>query len=742
MRLIRLHVTGFGNLRERVFEFGPGINLVIGPNEAGKSTLLHCLAQTLMGKPSKRSSFPDVQPWGLAEKGGFMAALEIAHGGQRFRLTRRFGETGAKAVLLQRLEADGTETVLTQDAHAIQNWVAESFGVADDTIFYQVFCLSQADLSPLKDNADLYERLDRAISGAEVAVAAAVAVIDDRVKALRRGMWERGARANWGPLQTAIASRVEAEVKLTEARQQDQRLAEARETLATADTQLTQTVERMTILTALLEQERERRSLHEKLDERIATFDVLEKQREQVEQLMWEQDRVRDELAKFPAEFGDPNAVRERLAGIDAARTDAERLVAERESLQQKRKEFPASFNNLTELRSDIAAIEQERTGPRWLIGIAVTLAVIGIAALFLKMIVTGILLFALGAPVVLWYALFRGQQHATTFYAALGVADAAEAEGRAAAVEELNRKLDAITLALQSADAATSGVLDVEEIRRKLTEQEHLREELSRVEGALAALPTLNELLERRRPISREISRLEDALRGMSSAPLSPEQEMSAARELKEGQERLITLRRDKSESERAVAVGEANEREIVALEDSVAYWLEEEVRLQLDEAALKMAREWLITAGETAHGVLIAPLEAGISPRFATMTGGRYPKTRVTTDAKTLIITPIDTEGKEVAFDQLSRGTRDQFVLAVRLALGEAIADGGEPLYFLDDPLLHFDEDRRREALAMLTEMAQTRQIVIVTHEADIREYLPDARVIEMGVSPSAVL
>jgi uncharacterized protein YhaN len=122
--------------------------------------------------------------------------------------------------------------------------------------------------------------------------------------------------------------------------------------------------------------------------------------------------------------------------------------------------------------------------------------------------------------------------------------------------------------------------------------------------------------------------------------------------------------------------------------------------------------------------------------------MTHGRYPTVRVTTDAKTLMITPVDVGGKEVPFEQLSRGTRDQFVLAVRLALGEAIAGEGGPIYFLDDPLLHFDDDRRQEAVAMLVELSRTRQIIIVSHETELSASLPDAHVIYMEKSVPALI
>ncbi len=47
MRLERLDVTGFGRLRQRRFDFGERITVVLGPNESGKSTLHRAIRAAL-----------------------------------------------------------------------------------------------------------------------------------------------------------------------------------------------------------------------------------------------------------------------------------------------------------------------------------------------------------------------------------------------------------------------------------------------------------------------------------------------------------------------------------------------------------------------------------------------------------------------------------------------------------------------------------------------------------------------
>jgi uncharacterized protein YhaN len=64
------------------------------------------------------------------------------------------------------------------------------------------------------------------------------------------------------------------------------------------------------------------------------------------------------------------------------------------------------------------------------------------------------------------------------------------------------------------------------------------------------------------------------------------------------------------------------------------------------------------------------------------------------------------------------LSRGTRDQLYLCLRLALAQEITEGREQVpLLLDDPLVNFDDQRMAATLAMLVELAGERQTLLLT-------------------------
>ncbi len=60
------------------------------------------------------------------------------------------------------------------------------------------------------------------------------------------------------------------------------------------------------------------------------------------------------------------------------------------------------------------------------------------------------------------------------------------------------------------------------------------------------------------------------------------------------------------------------------------------------------------------------------------------------------------------------LSGGTMDQMYLAIRLAICEHVLPAETPLV-LDDALVYFDDVRMAQALQLLQELSQTRQVLL---------------------------
>src|SRR2546428_10204776 len=71
MRIEGWQIEGFGVFRDwEVRGLSPGLTVFLGPNEAGKSTLLAFLRGALFGFPGRRSRWPQYPPLAGGRHGG------------------------------------------------------------------------------------------------------------------------------------------------------------------------------------------------------------------------------------------------------------------------------------------------------------------------------------------------------------------------------------------------------------------------------------------------------------------------------------------------------------------------------------------------------------------------------------------------------------------------------------------------------------------------------------------------
>lgn len=110
MQINEAKIFNFGKLQQREFRFGPGINVVYGPNEAGKSTLHDFLVAMLFGMEKNRGraskdGYLRYEPWHAPAY--YSGALRFTVEGRPFYLERNFYHREKRELL--RNEADGEE---------------------------------------------------------------------------------------------------------------------------------------------------------------------------------------------------------------------------------------------------------------------------------------------------------------------------------------------------------------------------------------------------------------------------------------------------------------------------------------------------------------------------------------------------------------------------------------------------------------------------------------------------------
>lgn len=192
MKLLALHLEGFGRLVGRDFAFSPGFNLIYGPNEAGKSTLQQAILALLYGffddgsiTTAKRAAAAAWQPWQADAPYAGRLRYALADG-QTFEVRRTFGPKPGVSLFLQ---ADSAAPKDVSGAYRSASQGRLFFADAQlglsKTVFENTCTVRQAELVALESSAaaitDTLTRL-AASASADTNVADALAALEQALK--------------------------------------------------------------------------------------------------------------------------------------------------------------------------------------------------------------------------------------------------------------------------------------------------------------------------------------------------------------------------------------------------------------------------------------------------------------------------------------------------------------------------------------------------------------------------------
>ena len=247
---------------------------------------------------------------------------------------------------------------------------------------------------------------------------------------------------------------------------------------------------------------------------------------------------------------------------------------------------------------------------------------------------------------------------------------------------------MEALTQARERAKKVAALTAGLEEVKKRLgtagDAQQKIPDEGACEQRLAQAAAELNHIDEELRQLSQNQGRLEQALADLAQA-VSPDQAQAHLQEI---------------ESQR---LDLARGHDTLILGGELLHRAMEDFRLQAQPRLLKIAGDYLARATHGAYEWLGSDLftsDRSKEPRLSARSGPGA--------------------GEHEA-EVLSRGTRDQLYLCLRLALADEITQKGEPIpLILDDPLVNFDDARLASSLELFGELAQKRQIIFLTcHE-----------------------
>ncbi|MBV8643789.1 MAG: AAA family ATPase [Candidatus Eremiobacteraeota bacterium] len=799
MRFRTLRVDGFGRLADRAFVFGPGLNVVVGPNEAGKSTLAAALVAALYGL--QRGEKDRWRPWNGAAYATTLT-YETADGGA-WEVQRAF-ERDTKGVRVY--DASGTDVAAKLGDGRTLN-PGEAHLRIPLEVFVQTACVRQRAIAFDGAEADVSTALAQALDGGpkEDAALGAIARLSE---ALRAHVGTERAYKN-APLKKLRALEEQQQRASEQARATLDGLATLRERIAA------ERARRDRDAAAAAELERRTRSLHAAhLRARLA---ALKEYRDELAALQTARAAF-DDVASFAADrVGALDDAYHAWRGAEGVAAAAEAGIAEEALSPQERDELAERKLDAGTLDDDAyaalraaaaqaesahakvasasnaaAVARRDGDGGRTLAGALVasalvaTLADVGVAIAH-EWLWTAVV--SAVALVLVAGAFARARSRAARRREADArqrIADAAVADERIAAdtvarvleplrittVDELvrrrerfvalaareaaARKAETRAHAARTAAAAAAAHFDAlaatlvadadgdRTVRRTVALQRAARrQERDGLEARLAMLGM----------------RRGDILHGDDDFALQAEYEALLAEGVEPAAEddphTLRALERERAEldarareAERHVAelggelrAGEAAVPDVAALDEALAATRNEIARLDAFRRAIELARDAIGTRKDEAHRAFARRLEQYSADVLGTITGGRYGEIRLSPTTLAITVRVPETGAIE-ELDLLSSGTRDQVALVVRFATARMFAEGLEtPPLLLDDPFAYWDDDRIARCLPVLIHGALATQCILFTASTDLADAAAEAGATRIELTAATV-
>lgn len=187
MKITGWHIDGFGVHRDyEVAVIGPGLTVFVGPNEAGKTTLLAFLRAMLFGFLDGRSNEPKYEPEAGVRHGGRLS-LEDGTGGQ-WTIDRGAGTARGKATM---------HVTVPGSALGSRTDLAQLLGSCDRKVFQSVFAVGLDELQSMSALADPEVR-DRLVAtglvGSGNSPGGAISEIDKRQRGAKKAVEEVDGR--------------------------------------------------------------------------------------------------------------------------------------------------------------------------------------------------------------------------------------------------------------------------------------------------------------------------------------------------------------------------------------------------------------------------------------------------------------------------------------------------------------------------------------------------------------------
>ncbi len=360
MKILALETERFRNLPDRTWTFDPALQIILGPNEAGKSALHEAIRIALFASATSRDQrYLQARRWGAED--GIRLALHIQGPEGVYQILRDFSARKNALIL-----PNGTR----RPEPDLLAFLQQHLRIPTEAAFLATACVQQDELIRVRQDEKAVQPLleQHALGGTPVPIADLAKKLERHLTELRRGI-DKPAPANPGPIRqlrdSLAALRAELADLQAKARQQARAaedLATARQELQTATEELRTKRDRLDRHQRLLAAEEGKTKGEELMRRALAGLTRIAQLEATLPGLRTVHARVAESLATHTARLAKTvehhrlsqaaETTRRDLAGLTADLEALGRIDAQLADLDTRRQALPLTLEDIQNLRA------------------------------------------------------------------------------------------------------------------------------------------------------------------------------------------------------------------------------------------------------------------------------------------------------------------------------------------------------------------------------------------------------
>ncbi len=691
MRISRVSVRGLRVHRSLDVDLAPGLTIVRGPNESGKSTLQRAIELALFRRVTSGGTDIDgLRSWGAGEED--RPIIEVAFvdehdEGVRTGVVRKDfrGNKGAA-----HLELDGEEI---RDPARVDEVLADLTGIPSEKFFRSTACVRHHELSDLaRDEGALRDRLQASISGAD----RGTSVAKRRLERAIHDLATRGEK-NPGRLRVAEQAVSGAQAAVTQGEALLAQLEADRDALGVA---------------------RQRRA---EAEATLAEHRSLLEKARQAERLVADREVARERFERNRQAV----AVSEQIVALDTAHPSPRPLRVLRPSVEALR----ALDREVAELRAQLGkgsvSVEYDAGAPtaRWrtfavLAFLVMVAGSAGIVAGVLLDLVAAIAGGGLGVVLGLILGIVALRRRRSGRRGRQQQLREDEISRRLRGRTQMEADLDQRELAMtRQLDAIQQPDLAAAEdvLRREEEHVQAIERARAQLEGLIGRVPpqTLPML---RDAAALEIEQKTGALEALGPIAKEPRARERLEVELREADVAVESARDQEAAARARVEQNPVDAEQVAGETERLARWREQLAALQRRARIYQLALDALVEAEVATLRTATHYLEKQMRLDVGRLSGGRYRRVKVDHATLDLSVYAPERHGW-VRVEELSQGTLDMAYLAARLGLVRLVTHDRRPPLVFDDPFVTFDDERAARAFDVLRDLTRDYQAIYLT-------------------------